>query len=165
MIEQPFSQTIVPLTDCILTRTITSAEAELLSIQFAASEPWLTLGVSATALKNYMLREDANMYSYAVHVEDNLAGLISLRYPWLRGPYIELLGLMESYRNQGIGTQVLNWAETQARFQNQNIWLATSSFNHQALQFYQRHGFKQIGTIEGLVHSDYDELLLRKWLV
>jgi len=165
MNEQPFSQTSVPLTGCVLTRSLSTADAELLSSEFAASEPWLTLGVSSLGLKNYLLREDASLYRYTVRVDDNLAGLICLRYPWLRGPYIELLGLIDTYRGRGIGTQLLKWAETEARYQNNNLWLATSSFNHQALKFYEQHGFKQIGRIEGLVHPDYDELLLRKWLV
>ncbi len=164
MNEQPFSNTIVPLTGCVLTRTLSTVDAELLSAKFAASEPWLTLGVSALVLKNYLLREDPSLYRYTVRVDDKLAGLICLRYPWLRGPYIELLGLIENYRRQGIGTQLLNWAETEARYETNNLWLATSSFNHQAIQFYERHGFRQIGRIEGLVHPDYDELLMRKWL-
>jgi ribosomal protein S18 acetylase RimI-like enzyme len=98
-------------------------------------------------------------------VNDNLAGVICLRYPWLRGPYIELLGLIEIYRGQGIGSQLLNWAETEARYQSNNLWLLTSSFNELAQQFYSRHGFQQIGRIEGLIHTDYDELLLRKRLL
>jgi diamine N-acetyltransferase len=164
MNTQPFGKTIVPLTGCVLSRTLSTADAELLSVKFAASEPWLTLGVSALVLKNYLLREDVSLYRYTVHIDDRLAGLICLRYPWLRGPYIELLGLMEDYRRQGIGTQLLNWAEAEARYETNNLWLATSSFNHQAIQFYERHGFQQIGRIEGLVHPDYDELLMRKWL-
>ncbi len=165
MIEQAFSKPIVPLTGCTLTRSLSLTDIELLSSEFAASDPWRTLGVSALVLKNYLLREDASLYRYAVRVENNLAGICCLRYPWLHGPYIELLGLIESYRRQGIGTQLLNWAETEARYENNNIWLASSSFNHEALAFYSRHGFKQIGKIEGLVHPEYDELLLRKWLV
>jgi GNAT superfamily N-acetyltransferase len=162
MIEQPFSRTSVALADCVLTRSLSIVDAELLSASFAASEPWLILGVSPSGLKNYLLREDANLYRYAVWVNNQLAGVICLRYPWLRGPYIELLGLIEIYRGHGIGTQLLQWAETEARYQSNNLWLVTSSFNQRALQFYSQHGFQQVGTLEGLVHPDYDELLLRK---
>lgn len=165
MIEHAFSKTNVPLANCLLTRSLSTTDVELLSSSFAVSQPWFTLGVSVSGLKNYFLREDANLYRYAVRVDNQLAGVICLRYPWLRGPYIELFGLIECYRGQGIGSQLLYWAETEARYQSNNLWLVTSSFNHLALQFYQRHGFQQIGIIEGLVHPDYDELLLRKRLV
>jgi diamine N-acetyltransferase len=165
MTEQPFSKTRIPLAGCVLTRSLSIADAELLSSAFAISQPWLTLGVSASGLKNYFLREDANLYRYAVKVDEQLAGVICLRYPWLRGPYVELLGLIDTYRGQGIGTDILHWAEIEARHQTNNLWLLTSSFNQQALQFYQRHGFQQIGIMEGLVHPDYDEILLRKRLM
>ena len=98
MIEQAFSKPIVLLTGCTLTRSLSLTDIELLSSEFAASDPWRTLGVSALVLKNYLLREDASLYRYAVRVENNLAGICCLRYPWLHGPYIELLGLIESYR-------------------------------------------------------------------
>lgn len=161
---QPFSNTSVTLASCVLSRALSVADAELLSDSFAASEPWLTLGISASGLKNYLLRDDANLYRYTVRINNQVAGVICLRYPWLRGPYIELLGLTAAYRGQGIGTQLLNWAETEARQQNNNLWLVTSSFNQLALAFYVHHGFEQIANIDGLVHPDYDELLLRKCL-
>ena len=164
MSEPPFNQTSIPLAACELTRSLSIADAELLSVAFALSEPWLTLGVSATGLKNYFLRDDTHLYRYAVRVDGQLAGVICLRYPWLRGAYIELLGLLDSYRGQGIGADIMQWAETEARQYGDNLWLLTSSFNQQALQFYQRQGFQQIGVVEGLVHPDYDELLLRKRL-
>lgn len=164
MSEALFNKPSVSLASCVLTRCLSAEEAQLLSAAFALSQPWLTLGVSATDLKNYFLRDDTHLYRYAVRVNGQLAGVISLRYPWLRGAYIELLGLIDAYRGQGIGADILQWAETEARQQSNNLWLLTSSFNQQALQFYQRQGFQQIGVVEGLVHPDYDEILLRKRL-
>jgi ribosomal protein S18 acetylase RimI-like enzyme len=165
MIIPPFNNPIVSLDDCVLTHSPSTADAELLSVAFAASEPWLSLSISAIGLKNYLLREDSHLYRYTVRINDEVAGMICIRYPWLRGPYIELLGLTENYRGHGIGSQLLNWAETEARHQANNLWLVTSSFNHRALQFYVRHGFQHIGNIEGLIHPEYDEILLRKRLL
>ena len=165
MMNRPFNQSRVPLTRCVLKRSLSTNDAELLSTAFAQSEPWLTLGISSTGLKNYLLRDDASLYRYVVQVDNQIAGIICLRYPWLRGPYIELLGLIETYRGHGIGTELLAWLENEARPQTNNVWLVASEFNASALRFYQAHGFQQIGRIEGLVHPDYDELLLRKRLV
>lgn len=164
MSKQTFDNISITLTGCVLTRSLSANDVELLSAAFAASQPWLTLCVTAKGLKNYLLSEDDSLYRYAVHVDNNLAGVICLRHPWLRGSYIELLGLIEAYRGRGIGTQLLKWAETEARHQGNNLWLVTSAFNQQAIQFYQRHGFKQVGIIEGLVHPDYNEILFRKRL-
>jgi ribosomal protein S18 acetylase RimI-like enzyme len=153
---------IIELKTCTLHRDLSASDAELLAEQFACSQPWLTLGILTTGLKNYLLKEDSHLYRYAVQVDKRVVGVICIRTPWLRGDYIELLGLIEDYRGQGIGTELLQWAELQAHAHGNNLWLLTSSFNRPALQFYQAQGFKQIGIIEGLVHPDYDELLLRK---
>jgi hypothetical protein len=58
----------------------------------------------------------------------------------------------------------LAWAETEARRESKNLWVLTSSFNHQALKFYQGLGFYPIGPIQGLVSPEHDEILLRKIL-
>lgn len=73
-------QTSIPLAACELTRSLSIADAELLSAAFALSEPWLTLGVSATGLKNYFLRDDTHLYRYAGGLMD-VYGVICLRYP------------------------------------------------------------------------------------
>jgi ribosomal protein S18 acetylase RimI-like enzyme len=128
----------------------------------STSEPWVSLKFSATSLAGYLTREDAALRRYVVSVDGNLAGVICVRHPWLRGPYIELLGVFPDYRGKGLGKQVLAWVETEARRESKNLWVLTSSFNHQALSFYQGLGFCQIGPIQGLVSPEYDEILLRK---
>jgi len=164
MMKQPFSKTSVVLDACTLTRSLSITDAELLSNAFAVSDPWLTLGVSASGLKNYLLREEASLYRYVVQVNQQTAGVICLRYPWLRGAYIELLGLLEPYRGLGIGTELLSWLQQETQPQANNIWLVASEFNQAALQFYQWQGFQTVGVLEGLVHPEYDEVLLRRRL-
>ncbi len=92
----------------------------------------------------------------------SLAGIISVRYPWLRGPYLELLGLFPDYQGVGLGSELLRWFEQQARLANPNAWVLVSAFNHKARAFYERRGFVAIGAIEALVKPGYDEILLRK---
>ena len=75
---------------------------------------------------------------------------------------IELLGLFPDFRGLGIGKQVVSWAEAEARREAKNLWVIASSFNHPAIKFYQDLGFKQIGSIQGLVTPEHDEILLRK---
>lgn len=157
-----FSQAEETLKHCRLTQTLSPAQATVLAELLAASEPWLTLNVSTAALAKYLLRTDPALTRYAVEVEGVLAGVICLRYPWLRGPYIELLGLAAGFRGLGIGGELLAWAETQARLECKNLWVVTSAFNHKALQFYRHHGFGQVGLLPDLVLPGHDEILLRK---
>ncbi len=162
--QKAFGKTRVKLDSCQLSTPLTSAQAQAVAGMLAASEPWLSLNFSAAALAGYLLREDASLHRYAVSVDGHLVGVICVRYPWLRGPYIELLGVFPNYRGKGIGKQLLAWAEAEARAVANNLWVVASSFNHQALNLYQSLGFCQIGPIPGLVTPEHDEILLRKCL-
>ncbi len=162
--QKAFGKPVEILEDCRLSTPISDEQALAVAEILAASEPWLTLKFSAASLARYLTREDAALRCYAISVGDDLAGGVCVRYPWLRGPYIELLGLAPTYRGKGIGKQVLAWAEAEARREARNLWVVASSFNHQALNFYQSLGFYPIGSIQGLVSPEYDEILLRKCL-
>jgi len=63
---------------------------------------------------------------------------------WLR---IELLGVLERWRRQGIGTMLLQAAEGEAQKRAcHSAWVDTFSF--QALPFYQRYGYAIFGQLE-----------------
>jgi GNAT superfamily N-acetyltransferase len=162
--QKAFSRSIESLDSCRLSAAMTDEQALAVAEMLAVSEPWASLKFSATSLANYLIRDDAALRRYVISVDDNLAGVICVRSPWLRGPYIELLGLSPNHRGKGIGKQVLAWAETEARREAKNLWVVASSFNHQALNFYQSLGFYPIGPIQGLVTPEHDEILLRKVL-
>ncbi|MGO4705849.1 GNAT family N-acetyltransferase [Microvirga sp. 2MCAF38] len=64
------------------------------------------------------------------------------------GFHIEMLIVPASLRGQGVGSRLMNAAETAARRQNcHHIWLET--YNFQARPFYERFGFQVFGQIEG----------------
>ena len=46
-----------------------------------------------------------------------------------------------------------------------NLWVCASSFNADALRFYERHGFRQAAALPGLAADGFKEILLRKVLV
>jgi GNAT superfamily N-acetyltransferase len=160
--QKAFSNPLEELDGCRLSTPFTDAQALAVAEMLSSSEPWMSLNFSAGSLASYLMRDDAALRRYVVSVDGNLAGVICVRHPWLRGPYIELLGVFPDYRGKGLGKQVLAWVETEARRESKNLWVLTSSFNHQALNFYQNLGFYPIGPIQGLVSPEHDEILLRK---
>ena len=163
-LPRPFTEFLIHLPRCILTRAVSEAEANQLGGQLAALDPWRTLGFSPAALAGYLLRDDPALHRYAVQVEESLAGVVCVRYPWLRGPYIELLGLAGGFQGQGLGRELLAWVESAALPVASNVWVAASSFNERALAVYRRAGFEPVGVIEGLVREEMNEILLRKRL-
>lgn len=91
-------------------------------------------------------------------------GLATIRYPWLRGAYIELFAVLPAAQGQGVGEALLGRVEASYRGRTGNLWLLVSAFNARAQRFYECHGFAPIGTIADLVVSGEDEILMRKRL-
>jgi ribosomal protein S18 acetylase RimI-like enzyme len=154
--------TEVHLAGCRLSTPPGPEQAQTIASMLAASDPWLTLNFSASALAAYLTRDDPALRRYMITVSGRPAGVICVRHPWLRGPYIELLGISPNFRGQGLGGQVLAWAEAEARRGAKNLWVVASAFNQRALDFYQRQGFRTVATLPGLVAPGQDEILLRK---
>ena len=160
--KRPFADTGYDCKQFALTSPISPMQAVQSGEMLAGMDPWLTLNFSASALARYLTREDPALHRYAIMLEAKLAGVIAIRYPWLRGPFIEMLGLTDSYQGQNIGKKLLQWVEMETCTEAKNIWVTASSFNQRALGFYQRQGFQQAGLLEGLICQDHDEILLRK---
>lgn len=161
-IQRAFAESFVALPSCRLKRDFTEAEALDLGNRLAAMDPWLTLDVGAKALAGYLVRDDPALFRYAVQVEGRLAGVVCIRHPWLRGPYIELLGITRDYQNLRLGSEIMAFVEQEARLLSHNLWVITSEFNVKARRFYERHGFLEISHLPGLVKPGYVEILLRK---
>ncbi|MBK7540627.1 MAG: GNAT family N-acetyltransferase [Candidatus Competibacteraceae bacterium] len=144
---------------------IEAAEAKIIAGEMIEMDPWRTLNYAAAPLENYLSTPSPALHRYAIKVaNDDIAGVVTVRYPWLKGAYLELFGFFPNQQNKGLGTAVLNWLERETESQAANLWVLVSSFNDSAKRFYLRQGFREIGAIEALVSSKSTELLLRKVL-
>jgi GNAT superfamily N-acetyltransferase len=129
-----------------------------------AMPPWSVMRYSADALARFLAAPDGGVSRYLVEVGGEQAGAVSVRFPWLKGPYLELLALLPPFQGRGIGGAVLGWFEQEGiRLGARNLWVCASSFNEDALRFYGRHGYQPAATLTGLVADGYDDILLRKF--
>ena len=149
---------------CATLRAITGADADVLGPALAAIDPWRKANYPATALTGYLTRLDPAASRFAIEADGALAGVVAVREPWLRGPYLELLGLLPHAQGRGIGAAVLDWFEAEAPAGASSLWVLCSDFNTGALAFYERHGFHKVTPLEGLVGADLTEILMRKRL-
>ncbi len=78
-----------------------------------------------------------------------------------RDPYLKLFGVQDSASGRGVGSRLLHDL-TEALDGETNLFLLVSDFNTEAQGFYQRHGFVQVGELEGYVLPDVTERLLRR---
>jgi ribosomal protein S18 acetylase RimI-like enzyme len=128
-----------------------------------AMEPWSVMNYPAGKLAAFLASSDAGAARYVVTVKGEEAGVVSVRHPWLKGPYLELLALLPQAQNQGIGSSIMAWLESAAlQHRARNLWVCASSFNARALRFYEHHGFARAARLPDLVADGYDEILLRK---
>ena len=138
--------------------------SDKLAAAIVAIPPWSVMSYPAEAMARFLATADGNASRYAVEVEGEQAGAVSVRSPWLKGPYLELLALLPKAQGQGVGSSILAWFEEEAlKVGARNLWVCVSLFNTRALRFYERHGFEQAATLPGLVADGYDEILLRKF--
>jgi diamine N-acetyltransferase len=146
-------------------REMTSAAAEKLGAAFAAIDPWARYAYTASMLTAYLGNDENDAPRFEIVVDNELAGSIGVRRNWLRGPYLQFLGILPAFQHRGIGSVALDWFEGEARAaQAQNLWVAASDFNARALAFYERRGFDRVATLEDFVVDNSAEILLRKRL-
>jgi ribosomal protein S18 acetylase RimI-like enzyme len=135
-----------------------------LAAGIVAMEPWSVMNYPADKLAAFLGSPDGGVARYVVSVVGKEAGVVSVRHPWLKGPYLELLALLPEAQSHGIGSSIMTWFESAAlQHRARNLWVCASSFNARALRFYERHGFARAATLPGLVADGYDEILLRKF--
>ncbi len=135
-----------------------------LAAAIGAMPPWSVMAYPADRLAAFLAAQDEGARRHRIEVEGKEAGAVSVRDPWLKGPYLELLAVLPPFQNQGIGSLILAWLEREAQAQAaRNVWVCASSFNARALRFYERHGFTRAAVLPGLVADGFDEILLRKF--
>lgn len=144
---------------------LSNSDAQTLGPAIACIEPWSRMGYADETLISYLADTDTNAGArkFGIWQSDNLTGCISVRDPWLIGPYLEMLALLPDWQGRGIGSAVLSWYEQEASPGARNLWVVSSSFNERALAFYRRHGFEDVATLPSLVFDGFDEILLRKF--
>ncbi|MBR2535629.1 MAG: GNAT family N-acetyltransferase [Hyphomicrobium sp.] len=146
--------------------TMTEEAAQELGSGFAAIDPWAHYKFSAAALAAYLAKAESGAPRYVIRIGGALAGAVGIRSAWLRGPYLQFLGILPAYQGQGAGQLVLAWFEGTARAHGErNIWVAASDFNSAALKFYETHGFQRAARLDGLLEDGETEILLRKKLI
>ncbi|MBX3080772.1 MAG: GNAT family N-acetyltransferase [Anaerolineae bacterium] len=76
-----------------------------------------------------------------------------------RSAYLRLIGVRPDYAGAGVGSRLLTYVEEAVLQYSSELFLLVSDFNHEAQRFYQRHGYTQVGAIDGYVLPDVVELL------
>jgi ribosomal-protein-alanine N-acetyltransferase len=82
-----------------------------------------------------------------------------------RGGYLRAIGVAPESCRQGIGQQLMAFAEKKTARRSQNFYLCVSSFNRKALLFYKAMGYRKVGELPGLIIPGAREFIYWKRLI
>jgi diamine N-acetyltransferase len=153
------------LSPSVALEAMTPETALLLAPAIAAIDPWARHQYPASRLSTFLGTVEPDAPRFAIRSGEDIAGAMVVRFNWLRGPYLQFLGVLPLYQNQGLGRLSIAWLEATARAREEkNLWVAASGFNASAIKFYEREGFKQVADLDDLISAGETELLFRKRL-
>jgi ribosomal-protein-alanine N-acetyltransferase len=128
----------------------------------AGSEPWMTLGRGYDASLAIVSNEARERYLAFQH--DALAGFLVLDMKGAFVGYIQIVCVAPPFRNRGIGTRLIQFAEERIFRDAPNAFLCVSSFNPDARRLYERLGYRVVGELSDYLLRGHSEFLLRKTL-
>lgn len=105
-----------------------------------------------------------------VLVADEGAGAIGFAWflysgTFAAGGYLKLIALLPGQNNRGAGGALLDAVEREIATRARNVFLLVSHWNDGARRFYQRRGYREVGTLPAFVCADTDEIICWKRLV
>jgi GNAT superfamily N-acetyltransferase len=146
-------------------RGLPPGEPQRLGPVFAGIDPWARLGYTAEAISGYLGTLEKSAPRYAIMVGGEVAAVAGVRLNWLRGPYVQFLGVVPTYQKRKLGSAFLAWLAHEARRHGEhNVWVLASNFNAGAQRFYAANGFERTGEIADLVAPGTSEVLMRRRL-
>jgi ribosomal-protein-alanine N-acetyltransferase len=136
------------------------SEAESCARLMADSEPWLTLGRTYEA--SLRILQDPTREVYVARDGDGPAGFLILCMTGAFVGYIQTVLVHPKRRGEGIGSQLIEFAEQRILRESPNVFMCVSAFNHGARRLYERLGYKVVGELTDYIVEGHSEILLRK---
>jgi ribosomal protein S18 acetylase RimI-like enzyme len=118
------------------------------------SEPWRTLRQAYDVSLEIVI--DPSRENYLAWVDGEVAGFVILHMQGVFNGYIQAVCVALEWRNRGIGSQLLRFAEERIFRETPDAFLCVSPLSRDALRWYKRLGYEVIG------ESRDSEILLRK---
>ncbi len=126
----------------------------------ASSEPWVTLGRTRERAVKIMTSPTREVF---VAVRDGeIAGFIILVMRGLFVGFVQSIAVRPDLRGQGIGAELMKFAEEYIFAEFPNVFLVVSSFNKRAQKFYKGLGYEAVGELRDLLIRGETEILMRK---
>jgi len=147
--------------DCIqIKRLETKREIEICARMMADSEPWITLRRDYESSVKTLSVPTKEVYLAVLG--EQIAGFTILNMNGGFIGYVQSLCVAPDWRNKGIGSDLIAFAEQRIFKETPNVFICVSSFNPKALKLYRRLGYEVIGELKDYTITGHSEILLRK---
>lgn len=143
-------------------RAGTEEEYQKSAILLTENDPWKTLGRTY----DYSMGKvrDSSGELYVVYFDGRIAGCVLLEMNGTLRGFIRALCMDKTVRGKGIGSRVLAYMENLIFESYPNVFLFADSFNEDAIRFYRRQGYEQVGLMKDYAVKGVDEIIFRKTL-
>jgi len=135
-------------------------EADLCAQMMANSEPWMTLSRDYDVLLKSVTGSSREVY--LAILRDEVLGFVMINMHGAFVGYIQSICVASDWRNKGVGSQLMAFAENRIFSETPNAFLCVSSFNKSAQRLYKKLGYKVIGKLKDFIVSGHSEILMRK---
>jgi len=126
----------------------------------ASYEPWVTLQRSFE--QAFKIINDPTSEVYLAKHDDQAIGFAIIKLKGAFVGYIQSILIIKDFQKQGFGKQLIRELETYMFSKYPNIFICVSSFNPEALKFYNSIGYEVIGELTDYIIKGHSEFLLRK---
>ncbi len=124
------------------------------------SDPWKRLERTYDGSMQMLL--DSEREIYVATVGEEVVGFAILQMKGAFVGYIQTLAVFPQWQGQGIGSQLIQFAEERIFSESPNVFMCVSSFNKGAQKLYQRLGYETVGELKDYIVAGHSEILLRK---
>lgn len=125
-------------------------------------EPWITLQRDLAGCRATLTRPGSELFvARGRDTEEPLGFILLAPYGFAASPYVACFAVSPEAQGQRVGSQLLAFAEHLYRGRD-HMFLLVSSFNHQAQQFYIRHGYQPVGELPNYIVPGHSELIFYK---
>jgi ribosomal-protein-alanine N-acetyltransferase len=135
-------------------------EAEICARLMAGSEPWMTLRRTYDIALKILTSPTREVY--VAYADSEIVGFIILIMTGAFVGFIQTVAVMPQWRNRGIGSRLMGFAEERILKVSPNVFVCVSSFNPDARRLYERLGYDVVGELKDLMVPGHSEILLRK---
>ncbi|MCI7342363.1 MAG: GNAT family N-acetyltransferase [Fusobacterium necrophorum] len=125
---------------------------------------------SAAVFTKILQEGNQKDFVFIAKQNEEIAGFIWFSMDTMFGkfPYLNLIFVFETYRNQGVGKKLLQHFEKTVFDCYKNpklkVFLIVKNKNENAIAFYKKNGYISVGTIDGLFRASVNEILMMKYM-